>query len=109
MNNKARVREYFNLMFTALKNTTDEVFTFFYADVVKKIKPSFRLKTSPEKTQKRTGMTRGEISAFIAIKMGQAKPSKSYLDRLTSFERFQKKGDIYQFQHETIVEHLNSL
>ena len=54
-------------------------------------------------------MTRAEISAFIAIKMGQAKPSKGYLDRLTSFERFQKQGDIYQFQHETIVKHLNSL
>lgn len=38
-NNKARVREYFDLMFTALKNTTDEVFTFFYDDVVNKIKP----------------------------------------------------------------------
>jgi hypothetical protein len=40
MDNKARVREYFDLMFTALENTTDEVFTFFYDDVVKKIKPS---------------------------------------------------------------------
>ena len=40
MDNKARVREYFDLMFTALANTTDEVFTFFYDDVVKKIKPS---------------------------------------------------------------------
>ena len=59
MNNEARVREYFDLMFTALKNTTDEVFTFFYADVVKKIKPSFRLETPPKKTQKRTGVARG--------------------------------------------------
>jgi hypothetical protein len=49
INNKARVREYFDLMFTALKNTTDEVFTFFYDDVVKKIKPSFRLETPPGK------------------------------------------------------------
>ena len=96
-------------MFTALKNTTDEVFTFFYADVVKKIKPSFRLKTSPEKTQKRTGMTRGEISAVIAEKMGQWKSSEKYLDHLTSIARFKRKGDIYQFQHETIVKHLNSL
>ncbi len=69
----------------------------------------FDLKRHLKKTQKRTGMTRAEISAFIAIKMGQAKPSKGYLDRLTSFERFQKQGDIYDFQHETIVKHLNSL
>ena len=69
----------------------------------------FDLKRHLKKTQKRTGMTRAEISAFIAIKMGQAKPSKGYLDRLTSFERFQKHGDIYQFQHETIVKHLDSL
>lgn len=69
----------------------------------------FDLKRHLKKTQKRTGMTRAEISAFIAIKMGQAKPSKGYLDRLTSFERFQKQGDIYEFQHETIVKHLNIL
>lgn len=69
----------------------------------------FDLKRHLKKTQKRTGMTRAEISAFIAIKMGQAKPSKGYLDRLTSFERFQKQGDIYQFQHENIVKYLNSL
>lgn len=69
----------------------------------------FDLKRHLKKTQKRTGMTRAEISAFIAIKMGQAKPSKGYLDRLTSFERFQKQGDIYQFQHESIVAYLNSL
>ena len=69
----------------------------------------FDLKRHLKKTQKRTGMTRAEISAFIAIKMGQAKPSKGYLDRLTSFERFQKQGDIYDFQHETIVKHLTNL
>lgn len=69
----------------------------------------FDLKRHLKKTQKRTGMTRAEISAFIAIKMGQAKPSKGYLDRLTSFERFQKKGDIHKYQHESIVKHLNSL
>ena len=70
---------------------------------------AFDIKRHLKKTQKRTGMTRAEISAFIAIKMGQAKPSEGYLDRLTSFERFQKQGDIYQFQHESIVKHLNSL
>ena len=69
----------------------------------------FDLKRHLKKTQKRTGLTRLEISAIIAIKMGQAKPSKGYLDRLTSFERFQKQGDIYQFQHENIVKNLNSL
>ena len=69
----------------------------------------FDLKRHLKKTQKRTGLTRLEISAIIAIKMGQAKPSKGYLDRLTSFERFQKQGDIYQFQHENIVKYLNSL
>lgn len=70
---------------------------------------AFDLKRHLKKTQKRTGMTRAEISAFIAIKMGQAKPSKGYLDRLTSFERFKKQGDIYQFQHESIVAYLNRL
>ena len=69
----------------------------------------FDLKRHLKKTQKRTGLTRLEISAIIAIKMGQAKPSKGYLDRLTSFERFQKQGDIYQFQHENIVKYLNNL
>lgn len=69
----------------------------------------FDLKRHLKKTQKRTGMTRAEISAFIAIKMGQAKPSKGYLDRLTSFERFQKQGDIYQFQHENIIKYMDSL
>ena len=70
---------------------------------------AFDIKRHLKKTQKRTGMTRAEISSFIAIKMGQAKPSKGYLDRLTSFERFQKQGDIYQFQHENIVKYLNGL
>lgn len=70
---------------------------------------AFDLKRHLKKTQKRTGMTRGEISAVIAEKMGQWKPSKGYLDRMTSFERFQKQGDIYQVQHENIVKYLNSL
>lgn len=70
---------------------------------------AFDIKRHLKKTQKRTGMNRGEISALIAIKMGQWKPSKGYLDRMTSFERFQKQGDIYQFQHENIVKYLNSL
>ena len=70
---------------------------------------AFDLKRHLKKTQKRTGMTRGEISAVIAIKMGQWKPSKSYLDRITSFERFQKQGDIYQVHHENIVKHLSNM
>lgn len=70
---------------------------------------AFDLKRHLKKTQKITGMTRGEISAVIAIKMGQWKPSKGYLDRMTSFERFQKQGDIYQFQHENIIKHMDSL
>ena len=70
---------------------------------------AFDIKRHLKKTQKRTGLTRAEISAVIAEKMGQWKPSKGYLDRMTSFERFQKQGDIYQFQHESIVKHLNSL
>lgn len=69
----------------------------------------FDIKRHLKKTQKRTGMTRAEISAFIAIKMGQSKPSKGYLDRLTSFERFQKQGDIHVVQYENIVKYLNSL
>lgn len=40
MDNKAKVREYFNLMFTELASTPNNVFDFFYDDVVKKIKPS---------------------------------------------------------------------
>ena len=40
MDNKAKVREYFNLMFTELESTPNNVFDFFYDDVAKKIKPS---------------------------------------------------------------------
>lgn len=69
----------------------------------------FDLKRHMKRTQKRTGMTRREISLAVAEKFASHKPSETYLDRLTSFERFQKQGDIYQFQHETIVKHLNSL
>ena len=70
---------------------------------------AFDIKRHLKKTQKRTGLTRAEISAVIAEKMGQWKPSKSYLDRMTSFERFQKQGDIHVVQHENIVKYLNSL
>lgn len=70
---------------------------------------AFDIKRHLKKTQKRTGITRGEISAVIAIKMGQWKPSKGYLDRMTSFERFQKQGDIHVVQYENIVKYLNSL
>lgn len=70
---------------------------------------AFDIKRHLKKTQKRTGMTRAEISAVIAEKMGQWKPSKGYLDRMTSFERFQKQGDIHVVQYENIVKYLNSL
>ena len=70
---------------------------------------AFDIKRHLKKTQKRTGLTRAEISAVIAEKMGQWKPSKGYLDRITSFERFQKQGDIHVVQHENIVKYLNSL
>lgn len=70
---------------------------------------AFDIKRHLKKTQKRTGLTRPEISAVIAEKMGQWKPSKGYLDRMTSFERFQKQGDIHVVQHENIVKYLNSL
>lgn len=69
----------------------------------------FDLKRHLKKTQKRTGMTRREISLFVAEKFASHRPSETYLDRLTSFERFQKKGDIHKYQHESIVDHLNSL
>lgn len=69
----------------------------------------FDLKRHMKKTQKRTGMTRREISLLVAEKFASHKPSETYLDRLTSFERFQKKGDIHKYQHESIVKHLNSL
>lgn len=69
----------------------------------------FDLKRHMKKTQKRTGMTRREISMLVAEKFASHKPSETYLDRLTSFERFQKKGDIHKYQHESIVKHLNSL
>ena len=70
---------------------------------------AFDLKRHMKRTQKRTGMTRREISLLVAEKYASHKPSETYLDRLTSFDRFQKQGDIYQFQHESIVKHLNSL
>lgn len=70
---------------------------------------AFDIKRHLKKTQKRTGLTRAEISSVIAEKMGQWKSSEKYLDHLTSIARFKRKGDIYQFQHESIVKHLNSL
>ena len=70
---------------------------------------AFDLKRHLKRTQKRTGMIRAEIGAVIAEKMGQWKSSEKYLDHLTSIARFKHKGDIYQFQHESIVKHLNSL
>lgn len=69
----------------------------------------FDLKRHMKKTQKRTGMTRREISLLIAEKIASHKPSGTYMDRLTSFDRFQKQGDIYQFQHENIVKYLNNM
>lgn len=70
---------------------------------------AFDLKRHLKKTQKRTGMTRGEISAVIAIKMGQWKSSGKYIDHLTSIARFKRKGDIHVVQHESIIRYLNSL
>ena len=52
---------------------------------------AFDIKRHLKKTQKRTGMTRREISLLVAEKFASHKPSETYLDRLTSFERFQKK------------------
>lgn len=70
---------------------------------------AFDLKRHLKKTQKRTGLTRAEISAVIAEKMGQWKSSEKYLDHLTSIARFKRKGDIHVVQHESIVKYLNSL
>ena len=70
---------------------------------------AFDLKRHLKKTQKQTGMTRGEISAVIAIKMGQWKSSEKYIDHLTSIARFKRKGDIHVVQHDSIVKYLNSL
>ena len=69
----------------------------------------FDLKRHLKKTQKRTGMTRREISLAVAEKFASHRASETYLDRLTSFERFKNKGDIHKYQHESIVKHLNSL
>ena len=69
----------------------------------------FDLKRHLKKTQKRTGMTRAEISAVIAEKMGQWKSSEKYLDHLTSIARFKRKGDIHVVQHKNIVKYLNIL
>lgn len=70
---------------------------------------AFDIKRHLKKTQKRTGLTRPEISAVIAEKMGQWKSSEKYLDHLTSIARFKRKGDIHQVQYENIVKYLNSL
>ena len=70
---------------------------------------AFDIKRHLKKTQKRTGLTRPEISAVIAEKMGQWKSSEKYLDHLTSIARFKSKGDIHVVQHENIVKYLNSL
>ena len=70
---------------------------------------AFDIKRHLKKTQKRTGLTRPEISAVIAGKMGQWKSSEKYLDHLTSIARFKRKGDIHVVQHENIVKYLNSM
>ena len=70
---------------------------------------AFDIKRHLKKTQKRTGLTRAEISAVIAEKMGQWKSSEKYLDHLTSIARFKRKGDIHVVQHENIVKYLNSM
>ena len=70
---------------------------------------AFDIKRHLKKTQKRTGMTRAEISAVIAIKMGQWKSSEKYLDHLTSIARFKQKGDIHVVQYESIIKYLNNL
>ena len=70
---------------------------------------AFDIKRHLKKTQKRTGLTRAEISAVIAEKMGQWKSSEKYLDHLTSTTRFKSKGDIHVVQHENIIKHLNGL
>ena len=70
---------------------------------------AFDIKRHLKKTQKRTRLTRPEISAVIAEKMGQWKSSEKYLDHLTSIARFKRKGDIHVVQHENIAKYLNSL
>ena len=70
---------------------------------------AFDIKRHQKKTQRITGLTRPEISAVIAEKMGQWKSSEKYLDHLTSIARFKRKGDIHVVQHENIVKYLNSL
>ena len=70
---------------------------------------AFDIKRHLKKTQKRTGLTRPEISAVIAEKMGQWKSSEKYLDHLTSIARFKSNGDIHVVQYESIVKYLNSL
>ena len=70
---------------------------------------AFDIKRHLKKTQKRTGMNRGEISAVIAEKMGQWKSSEKYLDHLTSVARFKSKGDIHVVQYENIVKYLSKL
>lgn len=70
---------------------------------------AFDLKRHLKKAQKRTGLTRPEISAVIAEKMGQWKSSEKYLDHLTSIARFKRKGDIHVVQYENIVKYLNNL
>lgn len=70
---------------------------------------AFDIKRHLKKTQKKTGLTRPEISAVIAEKMGQWKSSEKYLDHLTSIARFKRKGDIHVVQHENIIKYLNGL
>lgn len=70
---------------------------------------AFDIKRHLKKTQKRTGLTRPEISAVIAEKMGQWKSSEKYLDHLTSIARFKRKGDIHVVQYENIIKYLNGL
>ena len=69
----------------------------------------FDIKRHLKKAQKRTGLTRQEISLIVVDKAESWTPNKSYLDHLTSIARFKKQGDIRESQYETIITVINNL
>lgn len=65
---------------------------------------AFDIKSQLRKTQKRTGLTRAEISVIVAKGMGKTKPSETYLEKLTSLGRFKKHGDIHDVYYKKIIQ-----
>jgi len=64
---------------------------------------AFDLKRQLKKTQKRTGLDRFEISLIVS-KVASINPSETYMDRITSLNRFENMGDLSKSKYEEIIQ-----